>query len=204
MDSRGRSTYLVGEMPRTNETRGRLRPAPRLLAAACAFLGALAGCGEDVARNGGHPSWTDLGLGDFELRYIRDKAKREVDFAVIRDGEVWILVEVKAGDRPLSPSLAHFQKQTDAKFALQIGLTHWLLSRVGSRRTAMLLPTGLLAGAGFTLAIPGLAVIFGARLWDATMRASLTRSATEFLYFPLPANIRARAKRLMSSRHRMP
>ena len=24
--------------------------------------------------------WTDLGLGDFELRYLRDKQKREVDF----------------------------------------------------------------------------------------------------------------------------
>ncbi len=29
--------------------------------------------------------WTDLGLGQFELRYLRDKLKREVDFVVVRD-----------------------------------------------------------------------------------------------------------------------
>jgi len=29
--------------------------------------------------------WTDLGLGQFELRYLRDKLKREVDFLVVRD-----------------------------------------------------------------------------------------------------------------------
>ena len=29
--------------------------------------------------------WTDLGLGSFELRYLRDRLKREVDFLVIRD-----------------------------------------------------------------------------------------------------------------------
>ena len=29
--------------------------------------------------------WTDLGLGNFELRYLRDKMKREVDFLVGRD-----------------------------------------------------------------------------------------------------------------------
>lgn len=31
--------------------------------------------------------WSDLGFGNFELRYFRDLQKREVDFVVIRDGE---------------------------------------------------------------------------------------------------------------------
>ena len=31
--------------------------------------------------------WTDMGLGAFELGYLRDKEKREVDFLVVRDGE---------------------------------------------------------------------------------------------------------------------
>jgi len=31
----------------------------------------------------------DLGLGDFELRYLRDKRRREVDFLVVHDGEPW-------------------------------------------------------------------------------------------------------------------
>ena len=41
--------------------------------------------------------WTDLGFGDFELRYLRDKQKREVDFLVVRDRKPWFLVEVPDG-----------------------------------------------------------------------------------------------------------
>ena len=67
-------------------------------------------------------SWTDLGLGDFELRYIRDKGKREVDFLVVRDRKPWFLVEVKAGDTTLSPALAHFQARTKALHAFQVVL----------------------------------------------------------------------------------
>jgi hypothetical protein len=64
-------------------------------------------------------AWEDTGLGRFELRYVRDKQKREVDFLVLRDGEPWFLVEVKAGERTLSPSLGYFQRQTGAEHAFQ-------------------------------------------------------------------------------------
>ena len=64
--------------------------------------------------------WTDLGFGDFELRYLRDKAKREVDFVVVRDRQPWFLVEVKRSDTTLSPALAHFQAQTRAAHAFQV------------------------------------------------------------------------------------
>jgi len=64
-------------------------------------------------------TWSDLGLGDFELRYLRDKEKREVDFAVVRDGRPWFLVEVKLSDTSLHPHLAHFQRQTGAEHAFQ-------------------------------------------------------------------------------------
>ena len=63
--------------------------------------------------------WNDLGLGAFELGYLRDKEKREVDFVVVRDGEPWFLVEAKHADAPLSPALAHFQGQLGAPFAFQ-------------------------------------------------------------------------------------
>ncbi len=63
--------------------------------------------------------WTDLGLGDFELRYLRDKLKREVDFLVVRDRKPWMLVEVKMRDTHLSDSLCYFQKVTKAKHAFQ-------------------------------------------------------------------------------------
>jgi predicted AAA+ superfamily ATPase len=64
--------------------------------------------------------WTDLGFGDFELRYLRDKQKREVDFLVVRDRKPWFLVEVKIRETSLSPSLVYFQAQTKAPHAFQI------------------------------------------------------------------------------------
>ncbi len=64
--------------------------------------------------------WTDLGLGQFELRYLRDKLKREVDFVVIRDRKPWFLVEVKTSETKLSDTLAYFQAQTKARHAFQV------------------------------------------------------------------------------------
>jgi len=58
--------------------------------------------------------WTDLGLGVFELRYLRDTQGREVDFVVVRDGKPWILVEAKMSDETPSPALKHYQPITGA------------------------------------------------------------------------------------------
>ena len=66
--------------------------------------------------------WTDLGFGDFELYYLRDKQKREVDFLVVKDQQPWFLVEAKTADTRLSPALAHFQGQTGAPHAFQVVL----------------------------------------------------------------------------------
>jgi len=66
--------------------------------------------------------WTDLGLGEFELRYLRDKQKREVDFLVVRNRQPWFLVEVKLAEESLSPALSHFQAQTKAPHAFQVVL----------------------------------------------------------------------------------
>jgi hypothetical protein len=64
--------------------------------------------------------WTDHGLGEFGLHFLRDKEKREVDFLVSRDGRPWLLVEAKLSGRAgLSPSLLHFQRQLEADTALQ-------------------------------------------------------------------------------------
>jgi hypothetical protein len=64
--------------------------------------------------------WTDLGIGNFELRYLRDKLKREVDFLIVRDRKPWCLVEVKNGRTALSEALSHFQKATGAPHAFQV------------------------------------------------------------------------------------
>jgi len=64
--------------------------------------------------------WTDLGLGDFQLGYLRDKQQREVDFVVVRDGKPWFLVEVKLHDEAPGKALAYYQEQTQAPFAFQV------------------------------------------------------------------------------------
>ena len=65
--------------------------------------------------------WTDCGLGDFELCYIRDKMQREVDFLVVKDGEPFMLVECKSSfNQPLSPALLHFKDTLNAPLAWQL------------------------------------------------------------------------------------
>ena len=64
--------------------------------------------------------WNDLGLGRFELRYLRDKQQREVDFVVIRDRKPWFLVEVKSAETSLSPALRYYQTQLKVPHAFQV------------------------------------------------------------------------------------
>lgn len=65
--------------------------------------------------------WTDQGFGSYELYFLRDKEKREVDFVVTKDDKPWMLVEVKNGDENrISRSLEIFQKQTQAEHAFQV------------------------------------------------------------------------------------
>jgi len=65
-------------------------------------------------------TWTDLGLGDFALHYVRDKNKNEVDFLVARDGNPWMLVEVKTSDTSVTKALAGMQRQLGVGIALQV------------------------------------------------------------------------------------
>ena len=64
--------------------------------------------------------WNDMGLGRFELGYVRDKEKREVDFIVVRDSQPWFLVEVKHHDESISETLKYYQGQVKAPFAFQV------------------------------------------------------------------------------------
>ncbi len=64
--------------------------------------------------------WTDLGLGVFELFYIRDTTQREVDFLVVRDSKPWMMVEVKKSKKePISSALKHFAEKLNVPFAFQ-------------------------------------------------------------------------------------
>ena len=64
--------------------------------------------------------WTDLGLGDYALYYLRTKQRQEVDFLVVRDGSPWFLVEAKTGDTHISPVLGAMQKALNAPHAFQV------------------------------------------------------------------------------------
>jgi predicted AAA+ superfamily ATPase len=64
--------------------------------------------------------WTDAGFGNYGLYYLRDTAKREVDFLVTKDDKPWFLVEAKTSMQALSSSLYHFQEQTKAPHAFQV------------------------------------------------------------------------------------
>ena len=63
--------------------------------------------------------WNDMGLGKFELGYLRDKDKHEVDFVVVREGQPWFLVEVKQHEEAIGPTLKYYQDQLKAPFAFQ-------------------------------------------------------------------------------------
>lgn len=66
-------------------------------------------------------AWTDLGFGDFELSYVRDKEKREVDFLVLESRRPWLLVEAKLSDAIAAPSLRYFTHRLAPKMgAVQI------------------------------------------------------------------------------------
>lgn len=58
-------------------------------------------------------AWTDWGLGDFALHFLRDKEGREVDFLIARDREPILLVEAKVEQREPSASLRRFQTMLD-------------------------------------------------------------------------------------------
>ena len=67
--------------------------------------------------------WTDSGLGEFDLHYVRDKQQREVDFLIAKDGAPYILVESKTSmDEPLSSVLTYFQTALNVPFAFQVAV----------------------------------------------------------------------------------
>lgn len=64
--------------------------------------------------------WTDTGLGQYKLFYLRDKDSREVDFLMTKDGAPWLMVEVKASDTIIDPNLIHFHNQLKTPHTFQV------------------------------------------------------------------------------------
>lgn len=59
----------------------------------------------------------------YELRYIRDKEGREVDFAILKDGTLQELIEVKYQETEISRSLQYYSEKLQPQRARQIVAT---------------------------------------------------------------------------------
>jgi predicted AAA+ superfamily ATPase len=65
--------------------------------------------------------WLNDGEGyKAELHFIRDTAKREVDFLVAVDGKPWFAVEVKSQSEHLAPALPYFRERLAIPFCYQV------------------------------------------------------------------------------------
>jgi len=64
--------------------------------------------------------WNDTGQGEFELFYLRNREKQEIDFLIVRDGRPWLPIEVKTGDDNPSQNWKKFLPMLGCKKALQI------------------------------------------------------------------------------------
>ncbi|MEM7055781.1 MAG: DUF4143 domain-containing protein, partial [Bacteroidota bacterium] len=65
--------------------------------------------------------WTDIGLGQYNLFFLRTKDRKEVDFLITKDEIPWILVEAKLSNtKTLSKNLAYFHNQLATKHAFQV------------------------------------------------------------------------------------
>jgi predicted AAA+ superfamily ATPase len=57
-----------------------------------------------------------------ELRYIRDKEKREIDFVVLKNKKPIFAVECKSGEERMSPHLSYFAQRTPIPIFYQVHL----------------------------------------------------------------------------------
>ncbi|MBI4431656.1 MAG: ATP-binding protein [Candidatus Omnitrophica bacterium] len=64
--------------------------------------------------------WQSQGEGEVSLHYLRDKEKREVDFVLAHKNSPVCLIECKAAQEELSPSLVYFQKKLEIPVAVQL------------------------------------------------------------------------------------
>ena len=64
--------------------------------------------------------WTDTGEGFFDLFFVRDKEKREVDFLIVKNKKPWILIECKSKSKSLSPHLLYYAKKLQTPLNFQL------------------------------------------------------------------------------------
>ena len=89
--------------------------------------------------------WSDTGYGRFELFYLRNKEKEEIDFLVSCNQKPWLAVEAKLGAEQPSPAFAKFLRYLGLGLGLQLvgkpGIHRW--HRVGDARVLVASATTL-------------------------------------------------------------
>lgn len=98
--------------------------------------------------------WTDIGLGTFNLHFIRTKDQNEVDFLVTKNNQPWMIIEVKTSIKnPLSKALRFYQESLKCPFAFQVvfdlpgndAANEWLNNVINQEQnTATIIPIGTL------------------------------------------------------------
>jgi len=63
---------------------------------------------------------TDTGIGNFELRYIKNKEKFEIDFLILRNKKAFLAIEAKLSDSHPSPSWNKFLSHLNCPFGIQL------------------------------------------------------------------------------------
>ena len=77
--------------------------------------------------------WRDLGFGDFDLTFLRDRDRREVDFCITKDQHPWLLVEAKFSETQIADPLLYYSNRLQIP-AVQIVHREGIDKQVGSIR----------------------------------------------------------------------
>lgn len=64
--------------------------------------------------------WTDTGEGSFDLYYLRNKQKNEIDFLITRDRQPWLPIECKLNEEQLVPAMGVFVPQLKVDHFVQV------------------------------------------------------------------------------------
>ena len=75
-------------------------------------------------------AWTEWGKGNYQLRYVRTKDKREVDFVITEKNQPCLLIESKKTDKMLAPDLKYFKERIRAPLAMQVVDTPGYLKQI--------------------------------------------------------------------------
>ena len=67
--------------------------------------------------------YTDTGVGHFELLYLKNKEKQEIDFLLMQNKKPFLPVEVKLTDEVPSKAFAKFMPQLNCELGVQLVLT---------------------------------------------------------------------------------